>query len=83
MGRVYQRRTHIDGVYVGDLRFTDQEHGRTAPPYFRKHCGGCGKTLPNRSRSWVCPDCYTEYRTEMKRLSAARRRARERTRNDA
>ena len=38
--------------------FTDREHGRTAPPYLRKHCLGCGKTLPNRSRSEVCLECY-------------------------
>jgi hypothetical protein len=76
MPRPAQRIWYISGVYVGDLKFTDQQHGRTAPSFFRKHCGGCGKTLPNRSRSWICRDCYPVYRTEMKRLAETRRRDR-------
>jgi hypothetical protein len=67
--------------YVGQLTFTDREHGRTAPPYLRKHCGGCGRTLPNRSRSSVCPDCYPEFRAQEKTL--AERRRRQRFRNGA
>jgi hypothetical protein len=55
-------------------RFTDKQHGRTAPPYVRKHCGGCGVTLSNRSRSWVCANCYPEYRLELKRRAEAARR---------
>jgi hypothetical protein len=62
--------------YTRWLKFTDREHGRTAPPYLRKHCGGCGRTLPNRSRSSVCRDCYAEYRTQEKTLPERRRRAR-------
>jgi hypothetical protein len=57
-------------------RFTDRTHGRTAPTYLRKHCPGCGVTLPNRSRSWVCPDCYPEYRHELKRWAESMRRNR-------
>jgi len=60
------------------LRFTDQEHGRTAPPYLRKHCGGCGRTLPNRSRSSVCQECYPDFRRQEKTLAERRQRARER-----
>lgn len=59
-------------------KFTDTAHGRTAPTYLRKHCSGCGLTLPNRSRSWVCADCYPEYRTELKRLAESSRRNRQR-----
>jgi hypothetical protein len=59
-------------------RFTDKEHGRTAPSYLRKHCFGCGMTLPNRSRSWVCGDCYPEYRLELKRWAESLRRNRQR-----
>jgi hypothetical protein len=58
------------------FRFSDREHGRTAPPYLRKHCGGCGRTLPNRSRSSVCPDCYPEFRAQEKMLAERRRRIR-------
>jgi hypothetical protein len=67
----------IRGLYrKGGLRFTDREHGRTAAPYDRKHCGGCGKTLPNRSRSSVCPDCYPEFRGQAKMMAERRRRVR-------
>lgn len=64
--------------YTGMFRFTNQEHGRTAPPFVRKHCRGCGRTLPNRSRSSVCPDCYPVYRRQGKTLAERRRRARTR-----
>jgi len=57
------------------LQFTDREHGRTAPPYLRKHCGGCGRTLPNRSKSSVCPDCYPQFRRQEKMIAERRRRA--------
>lgn len=79
MRRWIQRPTYVGGVYVVSLRFTDREHGRTAPAYLRKHCAGCGKTLPNRSRSWVCPECYPEYRSLVKMLSERRRRMRARS----
>jgi hypothetical protein len=70
--RVYE----ILGTSAETFSFTDQEHGRSAPSYLRKHCRGCGKTLPNRSRSWVCPRCYPEYRLEMRRRAEAARRNR-------
>lgn len=57
--------------------YTDREHGRTAPPYRRKHCQGCGRTLPNRSRSWVCPDCYPEYRAYVRAIRTRDVRARQ------
>ena len=65
-------------AYLRGLKFTDRAHGRTAPPYLRKHCGGCGRTLPNRSRSSVCPECYPEFRAQEKTLAGRRRRARPR-----
>ncbi|HEV2166521.1 MAG TPA: hypothetical protein VGS23_06060 [Thermoplasmata archaeon] len=61
-----------------ELRYSDREHGRTAQPYDRKHCQGCGKTLPNRSRSWICPVCYPDYRRDTDALRRRRLRARRR-----
>ena len=76
MRRPPQRMWYISGVYVGDLKFTDREHGRTAPSFFRKHCGGCGR----RSRTGHGPGsadyAILRTRTEMKRLAEARRRTR-------
>lgn len=74
MPRSLRHTYYLNRTLARDLCFADQEHGRTAPAYLRKHCGECGVTLPNRSRSWICARCYQAYRTRMSRLAAQRRR---------
>jgi hypothetical protein len=77
MERRVRQHFLIRGVYRNHgLRFTDREHGRTAPPHLRKHCGGCGRTLPNRSRFSICPDCYPQFRRQEKMMAERRRRQR-------
>lgn len=76
MGRQVWWPIRPRGEYTGWVTFTDRAHGRTAKPYLRKHCGGCGRTLPNRSRSSVCPDCYPQFRRQEKMIAERRRRIR-------
>lgn len=55
-------------------RFCDRRHGRTAPPFLRKHCSYCGKTIPNRTRAPVCFDCHLYYhRSKMMQYERMRR----------
>lgn len=80
MDRPVPRACIRSGLHLEGLRFGDRAHGRTAPSFVRKHCDGCGRTLPNKSRSWVCTACYPEYRAFVKRRSERLRRQRARVR---